>query len=157
MITTSYCVAALLLTGDAGSRAEGLYGAKLLKKLHPAPDVLYVQIGDDRDHMPPQALPHEDRSDYGRGPGGPRTGWRATGQPDGPKYQNRSDGLANLAGRCAAARVSIARMRPCASVLRKIFPCSMPGTARLWTYSARPVTLSRVSSRGMDRPTWGIL
>jgi hypothetical protein len=103
MITTSYCVAALLLAGGEGARAEGLYGAKLLKRIHPAPDVLYVQIGDDRDHMPPQTLPHEDRSDYGRGPGGPRTGWRATGRPDGPKYQNRSDGLANLAGRCAAA------------------------------------------------------
>ncbi len=103
MITTSYCVAALLLAGDPGSRAEGFYGAKLLRRIHPSADVLYVQIGDDRDHMPPATLPHEDQSDYGRGPGGPRTGWRATGKPEGPKYQNQSDGLANLAGRSAAA------------------------------------------------------
>jgi len=53
--------------------------------------------------MPPSTLWHDDRSDYGRGPGGPRAAWRATRQPEGPKYQNNSDGLANLAGRSAVA------------------------------------------------------
>src|SRR5215470_11471545 len=52
-----------------------------------------------------------------------------------------------------AALVSIERMRPCATVLRKIFPCSMPGSRMVWVYSARPVTLSRASRRGSERPT----
>lgn len=100
MITTSYCVAALFL---AGADDEAEYGLELLKKIHPKPDTIYVQIGDDRDHLPPAVLWHEDRSDYGWGPGGPRSAWRATGRPEGPTYQNASSGLASLAGRCAAA------------------------------------------------------
>src|SRR5262245_14915483 len=100
MITTSYCVAALFL---AEAEDEARHGAALVKKIHPSPDVIYVQIGDDRDHMPPNTLWHDDKSDYGRGPGGPRAAWRATGRPEGPKYQNKSDGVANLAGRSAAA------------------------------------------------------
>jgi hypothetical protein len=103
MITTSYCVAALSLANSDAARAEARYGAELVRKLHPAPEVLYVQIGDDRDHRPPATLWHDDRSDYGFGVGGPRSAWRATGRPEGPKYHNRSSGLASLAGRCAAA------------------------------------------------------
>src|SRR5262245_3578648 len=30
----------------------------------------------------------------------------------------------------------------------------MPGSRMLWTYSARPVTLSRPSVRGTERPIW---
>ena len=44
-----------------------------------------------------------DQTDYGWGPGGPRAAWRATGTPEGPKHKNESSGLANLAGRAAAA------------------------------------------------------
>ena len=44
-------------------------------------------------------------------------------------------------------------MRPCATVLRKTLPCSMPGIRIVWVYSARPVTFSRASSRGSERPT----
>jgi hypothetical protein len=102
MITTSYCVAALFL---AGADEEARYGALLLKKIHPNSDTIYVQIGDDRDHMPPATLWHDDQSDYGKGPGGPRAAWRAAGQPQGPKYKNESTGVANLAGRSAAAMV----------------------------------------------------
>jgi endoglucanase len=102
MITTSYCVAALYL---ADAQDEARHGAQLVKKLHPAPGVLYVQVGDDRDHMPPNTLWHDDKSDYGRGPGGPRAAWRATGAPEGPKHKNKSSGVANLAGRSAAAMV----------------------------------------------------
>src|SRR6516162_6737674 len=43
-------------------------------------------------------------------------------------------------------------MRPCAMVLRKIFPVSMPGSRMAWVYSARPVTFSRASRRGSERP-----
>ncbi|AMV40545.1 glycoside hydrolase family 9 protein [Planctomyces sp. SH-PL62] len=102
MITTSYCVAALRLVEHEGAQAEARHGAPLIKKLHPKPDVIYVQIGDDRDHRPPQTLWHDDRSDYGWGPGGPRSAWPATGKPEGPKYKNASTGKASLAGRCAA-------------------------------------------------------
>jgi hypothetical protein len=100
MINTSYCVSALFL---ADAEEEARYGAPLLKKIHPRADAIYVQIGDDRDHLPPNTLWHDDKSDYGRGPGGPRAAWRATGAPQGPKYKNKSTGLANLAGRSAAA------------------------------------------------------
>ncbi len=100
MITTSYCVAALFL-GDA--KEEARYGADLLVRIHPDPDTIYVQIGDDRDHLPPNTLWHDDQSDYGWGPGGPRAAWPATGKPQGPKYLNESTGLASLAGRTAAA------------------------------------------------------
>lgn len=100
MITTSYCVAALYL---ADQKDEADWGADLLKRIHPNPDTIYVQIGDDRDHMPPATLWHDDQSDYGHGPGGPRSAWRATGQPEGPKHKNESSGLANLAGRTSAA------------------------------------------------------
>ena len=100
MITTSYCVAALFL---AGAEEEAQHGAPLIKKIHPNADTIYVQIGDDRDHMPPETLWHDDKSDYGRGPGGPRAAWPATGAPEGPTHKNKSTGVANLAGRSAAA------------------------------------------------------
>jgi len=100
VITTSYCVAGLFL---AGATEEARYGAAFLRKVHPRPDTIYVQIGDDRDHRPPDRLWHEDESDYGWGRGGPRPAWRATGKPEGPEHKNKSSGLANLAGRTAAA------------------------------------------------------
>lgn len=100
MITTTYCVAALYLAGEPN---EANYGAELVRKTHPDPNTMYVQIGDDRDHGRPAKLWHEDETDYGWGKGGPRAAWPATGKPEGPKYKNRSSGMANLAGRAAAA------------------------------------------------------
>src|SRR3954467_8392542 len=47
-------------------------------------------------------------------------------------------------------------MRPCETVLRKIFPYSIPGRRRLCVYSARPVTLSHDSRRGTERPTCAV-
>lgn len=99
-ITTSYCVAALYL---AGEREEAEYGTRYLRKIHPDADTIYVQVADDRDHSPPMKLWHEDQSDYGHGAGGPRAAWPALGKPQGPTFQNKSDGVASLAGRCAAA------------------------------------------------------
>src|SRR5688572_30728170 len=52
-----------------------------------------------------------------------------------------------------AAAVSMDLMRPCAIVLRKIFPCSMPGICMPWTYCARPVTFALPSTRGGEVPT----
>lgn len=111
MITTTYCVAALQL---AGAHDEAAHGLELVEKIHPDPDTIYVQIGDDRDHLPPLTLWHDDRSDYGYGKGGPRAAWPATGEPQGPTHRNASTGVANLAGRTAAAlalagRVDLAR------------------------------------------------
>ncbi|GIW88669.1 MAG: hydrolase [Isosphaeraceae bacterium] len=102
MITTTYCAAALMLCEDPNARQEGFYGADLVRKLHPRPDVIYIQIGDDRDHRPPHTLWHDDQSDYGHGKGGPRSAWPATGAPMGPKYQNESTGVSSIAGRAAA-------------------------------------------------------
>src|SRR6187397_490943 len=44
-------------------------------------------------------------------------------------------------------------MRPCATVLRNILPSSIPGIRIVCVYGARPVTFSRASRRGNDRPT----
>jgi endoglucanase len=101
-ITTSYCVAALFLIGIED---EARYGAKYLRKIHPDADTIYVQVSDDRDHGPPAKLWHDDETDYGHGPGGPRSAWPALGKPQGPKFQNKSTGAASLAGRTAAAMV----------------------------------------------------
>ncbi|MBX3426840.1 MAG: glycoside hydrolase family 9 protein [Pirellulales bacterium] len=124
MLTTTYCVAALFL---ADEEDEARHGAALVKKLHPRENVLFVQIGDDRDHMPPNTLWHDDQSDYGRGPGGPRAAWRATGRPEGPQHKNKSSGLANLAGRCAAA-LALAGDVDAARTLYELAK-SRPGTA----------------------------
>src|ERR1700730_13926958 len=53
-----------------------------------------------------------------------------------------------------AGLASIEMIRPCATVLRNIFACSMPGSRMGCVYSARPVTFARASMRGSDRPTW---
>ena len=124
MITTTYCVAALFL---AGAEDEARHGAALVAKIHPSPDVIYVQIGDDRDHMPPETLWHDDQSDYGRGPGGARAAWRATGAPDGPKHKNASTGVANLAGRGAAAMALAGKLETARSMYR--LAQSRPGVA----------------------------
>src|SRR5580700_1330347 len=60
----------------------------------------------------------------------------------------------NTPGIFIAAAVSIDLMRPCGTVERKILPYSMPGSRIRWVYSARPVTFSRASSRGIERPIW---
>ena len=124
MITTSYCVAALYL---ADATDEARHGTELLVRIHPEPDTIYVQIGDDRDHMPPETLWHDDQSDYGWGPGGPRSGWPATGAPQGPKYKNKSTGLANLAGRTAAALTLAGKLDQARSAYR--LARSNPGCA----------------------------
>ena len=51
-----------------------------------------------------------------------------------------------------AALTSSDLIRPCATVLRKILAWSMPGSRIKWVYSARPVTFSRASRRGTERP-----
>jgi hypothetical protein len=82
---------------------EAHWGLEWMLKLHPAPDQLYHQVADDRDHIAPR-LPQNDTADYGWGKGGPRVVYYADGRPQGlGQYQSASTGVANLAGRYAAA------------------------------------------------------
>jgi hypothetical protein len=82
---------------------EARWGLDWLFKMHPQPDQLYHQVGDDRDHTG-WKYPFRDSSDYGWGRGSYRVTYFANGRPQGlNRYQSASDGIANLAGRCAAA------------------------------------------------------
>ena len=82
---------------------EARWGLFWMLKLHPAPDQLYHQVADDRDHKG-WRLPQNETVDYGWGAGGPRVVYFADGQPQGLRqYKSESNGVANLAGRYAAA------------------------------------------------------
>jgi hypothetical protein len=82
---------------------EARWGLDWMLKLHPAPDQLYHQVADDRDHAG-WRLPQNDAVDYGWGKGGARVIYFADGKPQGLKqFKSESTGVANLAGRYAAA------------------------------------------------------
>jgi len=82
---------------------EARWGLEWMLRLHPSPDALYHQVADDRDHKG-WRLPQKDDAEYGWGPGRERTVYFADGRPQGlGKYPSASDGVANLAGRYAAA------------------------------------------------------
>jgi len=82
---------------------EARWGLEWMLKLHPAPRQLYHQVADDRDHVGGR-LPQDEVADYGWGKGGARVVYYADGQPQGLRnYQSQSTGVANLAGRYAAA------------------------------------------------------
>ncbi len=89
---------------------EAHWGLTWMLKMHPAPDELFYQVADDRDHIGFK-LPHADSSDYGWGKGSYRVVYYANGKPQGlGKYKNTSDGVANLAGRYAAVMAMAARI-----------------------------------------------
>ncbi len=89
--------------GIADLLDEARWGLEWMLKLHPAPDQLYHQVADDRDHAG-WRLPQDDRVDYGWRPGGARVVYFADGRPQGlGGYPSASTGVANLAGRYAAA------------------------------------------------------
>jgi hypothetical protein len=124
LITSSNATAQLLLayqispqmwtdrTNDLGQAApngradvldEARWGLEWLLRLHPSPTELYHMVGDDRDHSG-WRLPPDDQSDYGWGKGSYRTVYFATGAPQGLSgYKSQSTGVANIAGRYAAA------------------------------------------------------
>ncbi|MDF2157307.1 glycoside hydrolase family 9 protein [Algoriphagus sp. CAU 1675] len=82
---------------------EAKWGLDWLLKLHPAPDQLIHQIADDRDHRGFK-IPNQDNADYGWGPNSYRAAYFATGEPQGlGKFKSESTGMANIAGRSAAA------------------------------------------------------
>jgi endoglucanase len=83
---------------------EARWGLDWMLRLHPAPDQLYHQVADDRDHSTGFRLPQKETVDYGWGPGSYRPAYSADGKPQGiGKFKSESNGIANLAGRYAAA------------------------------------------------------
>ena len=91
---------------------EAKWGLDWMLKMHPAPDELFHQVADDRDHLGVVwKLPSKDSANYGWGPGSYRVVYYATGKPQGlGKYKNTSTGIANLAGRYAAVMAMAARI-----------------------------------------------
>ncbi len=82
---------------------EARWGLDWILKLHPAPDQLVHQVGDDRDHVG-WKKPEYDPSNYGWGKDSYRAAYFADGKPQGVgKFKSEATGVANLAGRSAAA------------------------------------------------------
>ena len=89
--------------GIADVLDEARWGLEWMLRLHPLKDHLYHQVADDRDHKGFR-LPQKETVDYGWGPGSYRVVYFADGRPQGlQQYQSESNGVANLAGRYAAA------------------------------------------------------
>ena len=82
---------------------EAVWGLQWILKMHPAPDLLFHQVADDRDHIG-WKMPDNDKSDYGWGENSYRIVYFANGEPQGLReYKSKATGVSNLAGRCAAA------------------------------------------------------
>lgn len=91
------------MNGIPDTLDEARWGLDWMLKLHPAPDQLYHQVADDRDHYG-WRLPQDEQADYGWGKGGARVVYFADGKPQGlQQFKSESTGVANLAGRYAAA------------------------------------------------------
>lgn len=82
---------------------EAKWGLDWIHNLHPQSGQLFHMVGDDRDHVG-WKLPGNDPSNYGWGKNSYRVAYFATGRPQGlGKYKSESTGIANVAGRSAAA------------------------------------------------------
>ncbi|WP_431213919.1 glycoside hydrolase family 9 protein [Puia sp. P3] len=80
---------------------EAKWGLDWLLKMHPKPDWLFNQLGDDRDHRG-MRIPKEDTNYYGRGL--ERPVYFCTGQPQvRGRFMNQTTGVASTAGKFAAA------------------------------------------------------
>lgn len=89
---------------------EAKWGLDWIHKLHPKPEQLIHQVADDRDHRG-WKMPDNDHSDYGWGANSYRVAYFATGKPQGlRKYKSEATGVANLAGRSAAAMALASRI-----------------------------------------------
>ena len=89
--------------GTADILDEAKWGLDWMLKMHPAADQLFHQVADDRDHTG-WKYPDRDSSDYGWGPNSYRVVYFANGRPQGLReYKSKATGIANLAGRYAAA------------------------------------------------------
>lgn len=82
---------------------EAKWGLDWIHRLHPIPDQLIHQVADDRDHKGFK-MPDDDPADYGYGVNKDRPAYFANGEPQGlGKYKSKATGVANVAGRSAAA------------------------------------------------------
>ena len=89
--------------GIADILDEAKWGLDWIHRLHPSPDQLIHQVADDRDHLGFK-LPNDDPADYGFGVNKDRPAYFADGKPQGlGKYKSAATGVANVAGRSAAA------------------------------------------------------
>jgi peptidoglycan/xylan/chitin deacetylase (PgdA/CDA1 family) len=99
-----------LPNGIADVLDEAKWGLDWIHKLHPHPTHLYHQVADDRDHTG-WKYPDKDDSDYGWGPNSYRVVYFADGKPQGlSQHKSEATGVANLAGRCAAAMALASRI-----------------------------------------------
>jgi endoglucanase len=93
-----------LPNGIADLLDEARWGLDWMLRLHPSPEQLYHQVADDRDHSTGFRQPQDETVDYGWGNGSYRPAYSAVGKPQGlMQYKSESNGVANLAGRYAAA------------------------------------------------------
>lgn len=89
--------------GIADVLDEAKWGLDWIQKLHPAPDQLFHQVADDRDHRGFK-MPDQDNADYGWGANSYRPVYFADGKPQGLReFKSKATGVANIAGRSAAA------------------------------------------------------
>ena len=90
-------------SAGAGVRSEIRHGLDWLVAMYPKPNLMFNQLGDDRDHRTFHVFV-DDNSDYGWGKGGARPIYPCTGRPQGLfKYKNHSTGIASTAGKFASA------------------------------------------------------
>ena len=77
------------------------WGLDWLLKMNPAPEIMYNQIADDRDHIGFR-FPNADTANFGKGK--ERPVYFCTGKPQGLfKYKNRTTGIASTAGKFSSA------------------------------------------------------
>lgn len=96
--------------GVADVLDEAKWGLDWILKLHPRADWLFHQVADDRDHKGFK-MPDKDNADYGWGPNSYRPVYFADGKPQGLReFKSRSTGVANIAGRSAAAMAMASRI-----------------------------------------------
>jgi peptidoglycan/xylan/chitin deacetylase (PgdA/CDA1 family) len=89
---------------------EAKWGLDWIHKLHPEADQLIHQVADDRDHRGFK-FPDKDNADYGWGQNSYRPAYFADGKPQGlSQFKSRSTGVANIAGRSAAAMAAAYRI-----------------------------------------------
>ena len=86
--------------GIADILDEIKWGLEWMLKMNPAPNEMYNQIADDRDHIGFR-LPVGDKADYGLGEYRPV--YFVTGKPQGlAKFKNQSTGVSSIAGKFAS-------------------------------------------------------
>lgn len=98
---------------------EAEWGLDWMSRLAAVPGALVHQVADDRDHRG-WKRPDDDNADYGWGPNSYRPAYFATGRPQGlSRFQSEATGVANLAGRFAAAMAMASRIRPDTAAARR--------------------------------------